>query len=242
MINLQRIGSLPKKGSLGPLPLLFNQEQLQEVEAVKYLGKTKGLLTCIQYGPEKTACGRNKLFCRCECGNHKWVNISDFSTKSKTMSCGCYKFSLKQRLNHFHNKYTKKDNGCWIWNGSTANGYGRFCLHGKEIKAHRFAYEQFIGEIPEGFFVCHTCDNPSCVNPEHLFVGTPSENSRDMVKKGRSLMGSKNPNSKINPDDVKKIIALHCDGMSPLSIAKIFGLSDVMVRNITKGKNWKHVS
>lgn len=81
--------------------------------------------------------------------------------------------------------YIKKTDTCWLWTGSVQGKYGTFWCQGKNQGAHRYSYTHFIGEIPNGMSVCHRCDNPICVNPDHLFVGLPVDNTRDMLDKGR---------------------------------------------------------
>jgi len=78
------------------------------------------------------------------------------------------------------------ENECWPWQGSkTPNGYGKFALPDRKVGAHRFAYEYFVGPIPDEYLVMHSCDNPPCVNPAHLLVGTNSDNMQDRYRKGR---------------------------------------------------------
>ena len=89
-------------------------------------------------------------------------------------------------IDNFWDKVSKEDpKSCWEWNGAMSSGYGSFHYNGKTESAHRVSYRINIGEIPDGLFVCHHCDNPKCVNPNHFFLGTNGDNMRDAIKKGR---------------------------------------------------------
>jgi hypothetical protein len=95
-----------------------------------------------------------------------------------------FKMKAKQ-IARFMSNFTQSE-GCWIWRGKTFDrGYGKFSLRQKTMKAHRVAYLLFIGEIEDGKHICHKCDNPLCVNPDHLWIGTSKENTHDMIRKGR---------------------------------------------------------
>ena len=95
-------------------------------------------------------------------------------------------------LQRFWEKVQKKSGGCWTWLGAKNNqGYGNFNVGGKFERAHRIAYCLSIGEVPAGLFVLHHCDNPSCVNPKHLFLGTQKDNMQDCLKKGRFPVGER---------------------------------------------------
>lgn len=95
-------------------------------------------------------------------------------------------------ITRFKRNIKVSDKGCWEWTGCKSNGYGRFWVKEnncwKKDWAHRVSWKMFRGLIPKGLCVCHACDNPCCVNPEHLWIGSQSENSLDMIKKGRQVV------------------------------------------------------
>jgi len=93
--------------------------------------------------------------------------------------------TIRERL--LYNIEIITESGCWLWVGSlTTGGYGNLSVNYKNKPCHRLSYTEFVGEIPEGMLVCHRCDVPSCINPNHLFLGTYQDNMDDMVKKGRA--------------------------------------------------------
>lgn len=150
-------------------------------------------------------------------------------------------------LPRFMQKVAKQPgpDGCWLWTGALShNGYGFFKMHPKMVKTHRFAYERFIGPIPDGMLVCHHCDVPRCVNPAHLFVGTHADNhsDREIKGRGRRLHGETNPRSKITAADVYVIRAACGAGTSQQAVADQFGITQGMVSRIMRGVAWKHVA
>lgn len=126
---------------------------------------------------------------------------------------------------------------CWNWAASlTQDGYGRFSYLGKQSLAHRFSYWLFVGDVPAGIKVCHTCDNPQCCNPGHLFLGTNADNLRDMAQKGRSTHGEKNPNRKLSESQIAAILA---DGRKHRDIADQYGVTRSQISHIKRGVSWK---
>ena len=129
----------------------------------------------------------------------------------------------------------KDCHGCWrvvSHKAITHNGYRRFQRNGVEMRIHRYMYEKHIGRIPNGIFVCHTCDHPGCVNPNHLFLGTPKDNSADARKKGRIVGGN---HKKLTGKEIKEIRI--AKGSQRL-IAKNYGISQRHVSDIKNLKTW----
>lgn len=132
--------------------------------------------------------------------------------------------------------------GCWIWmGGTTVRGYGQIESKGMKHYAHRVSYELFVGPIPKGMYVCHSCDNVACVNPNHLFLGTQKENLQDMASKGRSTRGVKNPMAKLDAYGVKEIKEGIKAGQTDTALAESWMVSRQTINNIRNGKVWNHV-
>jgi hypothetical protein len=141
---------------------------------------------------------------------------------------------------------TIDDNGCWIWTGSKRNGYGRLIVGSRSDgsrhseTAHRYSWLVFKGEIPDGHFVCHHCDNPACVNPEHLFIGTQQDNIDDREKKNRNnhFFGEHSPTCRLTEKDV---VDIRQSNKSSRELARIYGVNKSSVQAIKNRETWKHV-
>ena len=135
-----------------------------------------------------------------------------------------------------------KIDGCWEWAGAkNSHGYGKLADgNGGWVFAHRAAWVAANGEISAGNEVCHECDNPGCVNPDHLFLGTHAENMADCKNKGRAACneGNKNPNAKLTESDVIKI---RSSKMSAKILAEKYGVSTTLIYYIKKRLAWCHV-
>jgi len=135
----------------------------------------------------------------------------------------------------------KKD--CWIFLGPhTMQGYGKTTLKGKPITAHRESWILHFGLIPKGVCVLHKCDFPPCINPEHLYLGTQSENNKDAYSRNRRPrpVGELNGRSKLSARDVRKIRGLCSRGEHQVKVANKFGMSPQMISNIVTNKAWRN--
>lgn len=183
-------------------------------------------------------------------------------------SRSCYrrfKLAPEQTSHRFWSK-VDKDGECWLWTASLGTtGYGQIGHRGKMVKAHRVAWELTNGPIPNGMYVCHQCDNPPCVRPDHLFLGSPAANTKDMVDKGRAgatlhpervprgdrhgahthpekmARGERHPNTHLTATDVIAIRARFANGEVQQAIADDYGVCRATVQNIAKRKAWGHV-
>ena len=138
-----------------------------------------------------------------------------------------------------------KTDACWEWSGcKDKDGYGKIVRaggNGPEVRTHRLSWELEHGPVPEGLKVLHRCDNPSCVRPDHLFLGTTADNQQDMMRKGRSTRGSRSARAKLNEDTVLSILDLLHDGIKQARVARMFGLDKCTINHIWRGRTWRHV-
>lgn len=143
----------------------------------------------------------------------------------------------------FEEKYEKSD-GCWNWTAhKNSDGYGTFRISDRHQYAHRIAYQLYVGEIPAGLCVCHRCDNPSCVRPEHLFLGTFADNAHDCMSKGRwkDQSGEKHWRTKLTTEQVRTIRTKHSEGARGVDLAREFGLVRSAVSKIVNQHTWVKV-
>lgn len=145
----------------------------------------------------------------------------------------------------FEDKFTKSG-GCWEWTARRHPlGYGMFRIAGSVQYAHRVSYRLYVDEIPEGMCVCHHCDNPGCVNPAHLFLGTHTDNMRDCNNKGRrpaaGVFGEKHGMAKLTNAQVVEIRKMRSEGATQFDIAKEFGVARQTISHILCGDTWASV-
>ena len=147
--------------------------------------------------------------------------------------------TVKSRLLH----RVQKTDTCWLWQGAKSpQGYGVISVNSAPQLAHRVSYRIHTGRIRPGYFVCHTCDVRACVNPEHLFAGSPRANVTDMVHKRRHAFGSKHGGSKLTEIEVRLIRYLSDCGVELNLLAKLYEVTRDSIRYIKQRKTWRHVT
>jgi hypothetical protein len=204
--------------------------------------------------------GLNKKYCNRECANKAHsirmrglpdricpsCNKTFVPRRAKTKFCSPACRFEGQKLSPGVNfwPYVSKSSTCWIWQGGINHfGYGVYCTNSTLMGAHRFSYILENGPIPKGMVICHKCDNPPCVNPDHLFLGTPSDNLRDMVQKGRNAKGEKSGNAKLSVEQVKTIRDSFARGeLTKTQLARIYHVTFTNIHYIIGRKIWTEVA
>ena len=216
-------------------------------------GQTFGRWTAIEKAEKPKVSTQNGVYWlfRCDCGAERVKRGAEVVNKGG--SCGCLKTESNSKAmkkmqlekygtveERFFNRFKKDPSGCWLWiSHCDKDGYGILPATGAAVRAHRLSYEIHNGQIPDGMVVCHTCDNPSCVNPEHLFSGTTKDNCQDMLSKGRDKMvGSRNNKAKLTEDQVADI---RKSDKSKYELADIYSVSVSTIKRIKNNTLWRHV-
>lgn len=192
-------------------------------------------------------------YCHCGCGQK--TNISNVNDRHNNLTIGK---PLKYLKNHRRTPprsfeesisvfwssviVTADDNKCWEWSGiKDYDGYGIIKI-GNIYKAHRFAWSYPDYIIPPKMLICHSCDNPSCCNPKHLFLGTLRDNSDDKVQKGRNPRGESHGMHKLSADQVIEIRLRYAEGnVSSLELGNEYGVHRKTIIAIVKRRAWKHI-
>jgi len=187
----------------------------------------------------KTENSKSYWKCLCDCGNEK-IARSDALKNSTTTHCGCEMSFENIRNRIFDKNYIIKENGCWEWKSNRdKGGYPKIA---GTTSGHRYSFERYIGKIPKGKLVCHSCDNRGCVNPDHLFLGNHKENMDDCCKKNRQARGEKTASSKLTEKNVGEINRLYNEGnITQKELGIKFGVTLGSIHRILAKRSWKHV-
>jgi hypothetical protein len=139
-------------------------------------------------------------------------------------------------------KRVEKTEYCWNWTGPKRKGYGHVWVNGKTVRAHRASWMLVNGEIPDGLFVLHKCDNPSCVNPDHLYLGTHTDNMKDKVERDRCAhldrRGELGGRSVLTNEIV---LSIRADSRINKDVAEHYGVDRSTISDIRRRKSWKHI-
>jgi hypothetical protein len=242
-------------------PTIYDIIKVTKYECSGVVGPTRSasLEGLIPMNPQDTSSDIPYGYCHCGCGQK--TSIAQNSAPHRGYLRG---EPSKYIANHFHapnRPATEPEarfwklvdrrgpNQCWEFKGSKGrNGYGQVWSYGKIIRTHRFSWTIHHGPIPDGMFVCHRCDNPSCVNPDHLFLGTHLENMADMTRKGRGRNSGEGRPGENNPCHILTevdVLAIRNDPelskLSQVEVGLRFGVSRQTVSDIRSGKRWRYL-
>jgi len=150
---------------------------------------------------------------------------------------------MKTRLQRFQEKLQPNGDCIEFVGAHNPKGYGHFWTGEKQVYAHRWAWEQANGPIPDGLCVLHSCDNPCCVSLTHLRLGTNVDNNRDKTERGKNVCGSEHGHAKLTEEQVIEIRRLHAqDGLLHREIAAVFGVCRETIGDIVRHNRWTHVT
>ena len=177
----------------------------------------------------------------------KWISVKERLPDYSARKRGLPTMPLDERLKA--NMVVNVTTGCWEWQGSKRNGYGRITIGSRKdgtrrvAMAHRVSYELFKGEIPDGMEICHKCDNPCCINPNHLFAGTRQDNIDDREQKGRNNppKGEHNGRAKLTKSQIVEIRQKHQQGATLRGLGREYGVNKTTIADIVSGKHWVDV-
>jgi len=217
--------------------------------SLRVVGLRFGCLTAIEpVGADKHR--RIMWRCGCNCGGETTV-ASTRLRRGRVLSCGCLSAATPLALSAKDARRWQEAEiacrrgpaECWPWQGALSrDGYGSFSAGGTKLIASRVAWVFAHGDPDPKLKVCHRCDNPRCVNPAHLFLGTSADNQRDCAEKGRSRLtdhrGSRNPGAKLTAEDVLEIRRRRGAGELQATLAKAFGVAESTVFALLRGQTW----
>lgn len=202
-------------------------------------GKKFGKLKAIEIVENRGKSTAKFWRCKCDCGNFHIVSSQHLRLR-QVKSCGCLfnksdEILLKEAKDRFF-KNIEKIGDCWIWKGRVIKSYGMMYFK-HPMRAHRFSYMIHKGELKKDLFICHHCDTPLCVNPDHLYQGSPKENSKDAYDRKRMVVGEKHHYAKLKKDEVEYILSSNEKG---IDLAKKYKVSEDTISRIRTRRSWKN--
>lgn len=190
-------------------------------------------------------CGTRFERRRYKCSAPRWAKARFCSRDCQIATTGVGRRKYASAADAVQSNISPEPNtGCWLWAGPfmKETGYGRVGFDNREILAHRLSFEVHVGPVSADLMVCHTCDVPLCVNPQHLFLGTCKDNMMDAASKQRTTLGERNAMARLSADEVVQIRAARSAGRSLRDIGDEFNVSEANVRAIAKRETWRHIA